>query len=345
MPLQRWQLTYRAVDADQLHVITDQTSLPNVLVSLDIWHTRQFDPIDLHSVTTLTCLTSLSLRGGDEDSESEFGNQLQLLQTLPFLHSLSLFSLDEPVLSLEGCHALRALDVKDCGHDLYDFRCYAHLTQLVITWFETSPQAVLLPIGSNVNLQRLCFYANNCLDNLRCLENLQAATQLSHIQFYYTCPENLRDSGWPAVMPKLAVVKLDGALSGPPLQFLGYSSLRHLDFRHSSRGGLEHDEMLLPSWFSQLGQLESLGWHTALSEFPACLLHLKQLCSLNLKDCGLTYANLPAAICGFLEFPALTCLDLSTSDWGETMARRMSSHTQNMLARLKQSLRPGVLQY
>ena len=136
-------------------------------------------------------------------------------------------------------------------------------------------------------------------------------------------------------MPKLAVVKCDDALTEPSENLTGYSSLRHLELVCVNL------DLIAPRhWFSQLTQLESLTLRFDSSEFPLGLLHLKQLRSLNLRYCGLTRVELPPTMFEFLNFPALTCLDLSDSGLGA-----IPSGNANLLARLKRALCPGVLHY
>ena len=210
-------------------------------------------------------------------------------------------------------------------------------------YWNSVPQALLLPVGSNVNLQHLSIFSHDNRTHHYRLENLQAATQLTYIDFCVSYPMDLYESGWPAYMPKLQVIQSINVPAVPPEQLIGYRSLRHLELG----GNLmkpDHDQVVLPTWFSQLTQLESLRLRCDLSAFPLYLLHLKQLQSLNLRQCGLTYVQLPSAVFEFLDFPALTRLDLSgSSHYNGTMI--VPSHTERLLARLQQLLRPGVLQY
>lgn len=211
-------------------------------------------------------------------------------------------------------------------------------------WSHNMPRAVQLPAGSNVSLQHLSLSAVyqhlNGQQSYR-LDNLSAATQLTCIQLHGAYPHNLSEHGWPASMPNLQDISGSNLPSGPPQQLVGYSSLRHLTlycFNSKDAG------VVLPTWLSRLTQLESLALHAKLSEFPNCLLPLKQLQSLNLTACGLATMQLPATVLEFLGFTALTHLDLWHYD-GFDAPLNLCSHNEQLFAILKQSLRPDVLQY
>ena len=223
--------------------------------------------------------------------------------------------------------------------------CYTQITQLKLTWVTFIPRAVLLPDGSNVNLQRLSLTAAKSFSSIYAhqvdkpdsqafgqLDNLQAATQLTYIKFVQAYPDNLEKHGWPASMPKLQIIKGDCLPSGPPEQLVGYSNLRKLDLCcHSQNTG----RVMLASWLSQLTQLESLALRADLSAFPSCILHLRQLQKLDLSNCGLTKLQLPASVLEFIDFLALTYLGLC-----EDVSTEVSSVTERLLDLLKHSLPP-----
>lgn len=202
--------------------------------------------------------------------------------------------------------------------------------------------AVMLPIGGNVSLQHLSFYSYDHACYFSSLANLQFATQLTSIEFTQTYADNLFRGEWPAFMPKLQVIKADEMFNMPPQQLLGYKSLRHLEWPQCciARSTLT----VVPKWFSNLTQSESLRLHFGISEFPVCLLQLKQLRSLDLSWSGPAFRDLSAAILQFVGFPALTRLDLSNPPRTEGDAR-VSSDNEQLLARLKEAMRLGVLQY
>ena len=275
--------------------------------------------------------------------ETTICDELALLQTLPLLHHLKLCNLSESVLSCEGMHALRQLELYNCDNDIYDLHCSTQITRLSMDWFSNMPRAVLLPAGSNVSLQHLSLRACQRLNGQESyrLDSLPTATQLTCIQFHGAYPHNLSEHGWPASMPNLQGIYGSNLPLGPPQQLVGYSSLRHLSLHCFNS---KHAGVVLPSWLSRLTQLESLGLHAKLSEFPNCLLHLKQLQFLNLTACGLETMQLPATVLGFLDFTALTSLDLFHYD-GFDAPLKLSSHNEQLFAVLKQSLRPDVFHY
>lgn len=106
-------------------------------------------------------------------------------------------------------------------------------------------------------------------------------------------------------MPHLDTVKL-AIPSALPQQLVDYSSLRHLDITCYDR--------TLPTWMSQLTQLDTLRVDAAAaadrrcSEFPVCLLQLKQLSSLDLYHILLVGNDLLEEIAHFSNFVALTDL-------------------------------------
>ena len=135
-------------------------------------------------------LTSLTLEGGSHDMGSKAADQLALLQSLPFLCHLSLSSFDEPVSGFEGLTALRELFLSSCGNSDFDFGCCTQIAQLSLTWSDTLPEAVVLPAGNSVNLQRLSLSSESEKDcySYR-LENLQAATQLILVDLFQNYPQ------------------------------------------------------------------------------------------------------------------------------------------------------------
>ena len=171
------------------------------------------------------------------------------------------------------------------------------VTSLAIKWDEYKPQRILLPIGSNVQLQRLLISAFNWHGYFQELRSLQVATQLTSIEFRRTYPLNLDDFDWPASMPHLNTIRADVVPASPPQQMVDYACLRHLDMTLH----FMTNDTQFPNWFSQLTQLETLGVQSAhgVSSFAVCVLHLRQLSSLDLKYNTLYRIELPVEITQF----------------------------------------------
>ena len=214
------------------------------------------------------------------------------------------------------------------------------ITRLSITWKEPRPIAVVLPHGSDVRLQHLVLWSKDNTDYVDEVRHLQDAIHLTFIQFHHTYAQNLED-GWPMCMSKLRVVKGERLPFGPPSQLVGYPLLRHLDLS-SCYFGSDYT-FTLPSWLSQLTQLETLNLcGSCLKEFPVCLMELKQLCSLDLSQNCFNSVALPEEFTQFSEFSALTCLNL-TCCWSPHSIN--SGHASQQLSGLNNVLAPGILWY
>ena len=312
----------------------------NKLVALTF--DTQAPELHLQHVAKMIHLTSLKLRGSNHDEEGSVkcsGSSLTLLQSLAALHTLDLFSFKEPVVSFQQLHALRKLSLGICETNVCDLTDGTQITSLTLNWWWSLPQRILLPSGSSVQLQHLSISADAWLtsDDLYLeLQNLQDASQLTYLEFHCAYPANFVAGGWPTVTPHLEVVKLatEHAL---PQQLVDYSHLRLLDIACYS----DHHARSLPTWVSQLTQLDSLrvvaqvaqGW----SEFPVCLLHLRQLSSLDLSRSDFFGVNLPDEILHFSEFTALT--NLGMCEVGS------SSRAHQQLTSLKTLLGPGILHW
>ena len=267
--------------------------LVNTLVVL---HFETDEPeLHLQLLDKMTCLTSLSLGGqhtyNDDQDEQGWtaGDKLTLLHSLANLHTLDLFIFLEPNLNLERLQSLRKLSIAKCHIDFCDMTSCTQLTSLAITWDlrkgstdigVRQPRRLLLPTGSNVQLQHLSISAVfRGVDCFQELQNLQDATRLRSIEFHHTYPGNLNDGDWPVYMPNLNTIKADMLPGWPPQQLVDYDQLRHLDIQMYAG-----DVTSFPTWFSQFTQLDTVRVlaFDGLSEFPVCLLHLKQLSSVNL---------------------------------------------------------------
>lgn len=127
-------------------------------------------------------------------------------------------------------------------------------------------------------------------------------------------------------------------------RLLGYSQLRHLDITCYF---MDDDiDPFLPSWCTQLTQLESLRLHAihGLLEFPVCLLQLRQLSSLDLLENAMFCIEFPSEMVQFSEFTALTNLDMR-------LLHRTQHHLKwkstalSQLQSLESLWRRGVLPY
>lgn len=151
---------------------------------------------------------------------------------------------------------------------------------------------------------------------------------------------NALNSSWPLSIPRLKTIKCDVMSCGPPQQLLGYPQLRHLSIHYFS-------VFTMPTWFSQLTQLDTLCICAGDREleFPGCLLQLRQLSSLDLicvqsaPDC----VELPTEIPQFSEFTALTRLHMRWSFRAGGSA--YSSRARQQLANLSSLLGPDILYY
>lgn len=143
------------------------------------------------------------------------------------------------------------------------------------------------------------------------------------------------EEGWPKSMPCLNTIKAGMVPYSLPQQLVGYSQLRNLDMTCYSVS-------VLPSWFSQFTQLDTLRvrFEEGFSKFPECVLHLKQLSSLNLACNDLDRIDLPVDIVRFSEFCALTRLDLRSP-----ITPQYSAKARKKLQHLNTLLGPDVLLY
>ena len=262
------------------------------------------------------------------------GDQLTLLQHLAQLHTLEVQCISEPDLELQGLHALRKLVLYACSCAVCNI---SSLTQLTSFEILDVSETIMLPAGPKVYLH-LEFWSQNDGGYFGALHNLQDATLLTSIMFHCTYPLNLQTFGWPPSMPSLQVMNVNQMPHGPPEQLTAYSDLRELDMVCHFMDGQARRP--LPDWFSRLTQLERLRVTTDdFSEFPTCLLHLKQLRSLDLSDNGLYALQLPDSIFQFSEFTALTHLDLRNSR--RSVPTHWEDQARDQLVRLKDMLRPG----
>ena len=270
---------------------------------------------DLHKVAQMTHLTSLTLTGktagGAANMPSLNKRALLQIQTLAKLHTLTLDGFKEPDFDLQWLQSLRTLCLGACYTDTCDLTSCTQLTSLVVAWgLECRVQRLLLPAGSTVQLQHL-FVSAMTHAYFGYVKNLQDAIKLTSIQFCNTYPGNLDDGDWPQSMPQLNTIKADKMVDwGGALQPVGYSRLRHLDCQVVLGEGCFAE---VPHEFSRLTQLETLRLLAIpqLAVFPACLLHLKQLSSLDIGY-GLHELDLDERILQFPEFTALTKLHLRT---------------------------------
>lgn len=210
------------------------------------------------------------------------------------------------------------------------------VTSLELRCSHYQPQQVLLPTGSSIQLQHLSISSEDCSGRFQQLQNLQDATRLTFIELIDTYPDNLDQGVWPASMPHLRTIRASAVLGLPPQQLLEYHKLRHLDMTCC----LASNDKSLPTWCSQLTQLYTLRLNCVfgLNQFPVCLLHLRQLSSLDLSCNGLSRTDLPAEIVQFSKFTAVTSLDLTDRGQYSLAARQQ-------LKELSGLMRPGVVRY
>lgn len=267
---------------------------------------------ELHRVASMTNLSSLTLTEGTHEQNQD---KLTLLQGLAKLHTLHLCGIHNIDLTIPRLQSLRRLSLNASLVDFYDFTSCTQLTSLAIAssknlrWVRDL-ERIHLPTGSNVQLQNLAISGGDCyLRSCFELHNLQDATHLTSIELCDTYPVSF-NSSWPLSMPCLKTIKCDMLSHGPPQQLLQYPQLRHLSIHCVT-------VMTMPTWFSQLTQLDTLcicadTWSL---EFPGCLLQLRQLSSLDLicVQSAPDYVELPTEIVQFSEFTALTRLHMRWS--------------------------------
>lgn len=281
--------------------------LANMLVA--VYFQTDKPKVHLHHVAKLTHLTSLTLIEFPKEDDHHHcafpaGDQITLLQSLTSLHNLRVRGFQQPNWELQGLQSLRKLAL--CIYTpVCDVTSCTQVTSLALTWQGYMRHSILLPAGSSVQLQLLSISAACGVSNFNVLQILQDATQLSAIAFHCSFPASLLGSpggAWPVYMPHLKIIKADIIPGVPPQQLVGYSQLRHLDVTLFG-------ERSLPSSFSQLTQLDTLCVESiannGLHKFPVCLLHLKQLSSLDLKFGKFDSIELPVEILQFLQFSAL----------------------------------------
>ena len=242
-------------------------------------------------------------------------------------------------MDLQQLQSLRKLVLNACGTSICDLSSCTQITSLAITLFLSLPQHILLPTGSSVQLQHLSFSAwIGFEDRFQELQNLQDASQLSYLDFTGTYPVNFVEGAWPAYMPHLDTVKL-AISSALPQQLVDYSSLRHLDISCHSEQACHGRS--LPNWMSQLTQPDTLRVDAAavrgLSEFPVCLLQLRQLSGLDLSRTFFLLTDLPEEILQFSEFANLTSLCMCPV--------QPNSRAHRRLTRLENLLGPGILHW
>ncbi|KAL3136469.1 hypothetical protein ABBQ38_005722 [Trebouxia sp. C0009 RCD-2024] len=297
----------------------------------------------LQDVVEMTGLTSLTLEvipgSGIYVDGFPAGDKLTLLQSLADLQTLHLLQFQQPNMDLQRLQSLRKLIIDDCYTACYDMTSCTQITSIDIACSDAmyTPARVLLPTGSNVQLQPLSITAE---DDFK-LRNLQDASQLTSMEFNCTYPLNCMEAskGLPTFMPCLNTIKALMVQCLPRPQLARYSQLRHLVMTICH---MDPTIVALPNWCSQLTQLDTLRVHVVngLSNFPKCLLELKQLSSLNLASSDFHLKELPDQIFRFSEFTALTHLD---SRPPYAMAYGANAH-QKFLC-LQSLMSPDVLLY
>lgn len=205
-------------------------------------------------------LTFLSLEGKHQAKMPSL-HKLTLPQLLRLanLHTLKLCGFSKPDLDWQQLQPLRRLALCACHTDVFDLTSCTHLTSLTIVWDSGQPQhtgllkpwRVLLPTGSNVQLQHLNIAARCLCMNFEELRNLQDATQLTSMQFSNTHPDNLDERGWPMFMPHLIAYRASNSPDWPPQQLATYPQLCSLEIH------VPHAHRPPPAWMeSQLKHLD-----------------------------------------------------------------------------------------
>ena len=307
----------------------------------------------LGAVAKMTHLTSLTLARNSTGRSGRlpnmpFVNKLTLLQIqkLANLHTLSVDGVKGSDLDLQWLQSLRRLCLGTCYTNTCDLTSCTQLTSLDVTWVsDNRNQHLLLPAGSTVQLQHLSVSATFHPNGHRFQEvkNLRDAIKLTALQFDKTHPVDLDQGDWPMSMPQLNTIKANRMRDWAVLRLVGYSQLRHLDCQLMSVVGCLVE---VPHEFSQLTQLETLRLlaFPGLTVFPACLLHLKQLSSLDIGY-GMHNVGLDDEILQFSECIALTRLHFRTSDLWPWEANKClySMRALEQLMRLRSLLEPKVL--
>lgn len=303
------------------------------LSTLVVLHLDAMAP-ELHKVTRTT-----NLYVQHEES-------LTLLQGLTSLHTLHLHN-------IHGYGFCPDVQLPRCAVTTYDLTSCTQVTRLVIVWAKTKDwwwriERLLLPAGRNVQLHSLSMSADYTHPvSYFELHNLQDATQLTSMQVKAKFPINLSMYGWPLSMPCLNTIKFAVSPNWLPQQLVKYAQLRHLDIQGFASG--LRSRQIVPTWFSQLTQLDTLRiWCKAgLSEFPGCLLQLRQLSSIDMRcvHSGDDCIELPVEILHFSEFSALTSIHLRWSRKTAGGPSAYSSRTLQQLDKLRSVLLPTILYY
>ena len=277
------QPTVYHADADLVLASADCCAL--LANTLTRWkcYLDQEQPEHWLQISQLTALTSLSLDSYMHDAIDSYTRTAILslceLQHLPRLHELDtkyyhgLMLQDMPAKNLRHLF-LKGVDGKVCN--LQSCHC---LTQLTIWTGSLDLQQLILPAGSEVQLQDLKLTSCGVAGILTFqVDNLEAALQLTHLELSGIYPKSLGKDDWPRNLPNLECLEV-GHVSEtlPANSFTNYPKLTYLHWAEV--------QGTLPDGFSQLTQLSGLDLRMATCGIPSAVMALSQLATLNL-GCG-----------------------------------------------------------
>ena len=266
----------------------------------------------LEHVISLTRLTVLKLSGS---LRKPFDTTLfaHWLCQLPCLHTLRLSHPCHMTSDMFRIQHLRCLHLQAPLDSRCDLSLCTQLTSLhfeLVYEVDDALDCLVLPMGRDVSLKHLRLESDpEYRVRSGSIENLAAATQLTHLEIIYYCPESFLQEAWPPCLPMLEKLNMIGSTYGPPPQILQYKRLLELRFAPSP---IIYAFTTIPDWFSQMTQLQRVAfWSCSFSEFPTPLLALSQLVSLCVSDTHLSVPmTLPRAILSVAAWPHLCCLDM-----------------------------------
>ena len=253
------------------------------------------------SMLVLSSLTRLTYLALDGEAIYQIEDSLSILQTLSSLCKMELISVEDTCTGLAALVALQQLTLS-CFGPLCDLSSCTQFTSLAINLSDVEKHC--LPNNGAVQLQWLSFDSDVDPDWEFTLENLAAATQLTHLFFDHCYPDNLF---WPDASPQLQEISLSGLSHPVPSCLLCCPMLTSLQLDSVI-------QLALPDWFSGMKQLKGFDlMGLQLEHFPQSILQLTGLQHLNI--CVLpSQLQLPSDIVDLAQWPHLSYLGFLDSE-------------------------------
>ena len=276
-------------------LLTDWTITELVTdAQLQLW----FEVSQLTSLTRMTINDPYGILHDHEDYD------MVELQALSKMHSMALNSYCNLATRVPNYTCLQRLELHRGSDNIVDLSCCTSLTALLFTENRDVLRKLILPEGEDVRLQDLHIHylqveGKRPFDML----NLDMALQLTCLSLLDACPNNLQQGAWPKALPVLKSLTLTFVRHALSPKLCLYTQLEDLDLAYMS-------VHTLPEWFNKLTQISHLRLqYCKFSQFPASLLGLSQLKTLDLKS--MYPVSLPEGISATVHWPHLSVLDLS----------------------------------